>query len=271
MFLLFYDCFCPLFMLRLRSQGVMKVLTEERKTYLLQQIEKEGFIKNTEMAEQLKTSISTVRRDLQELENDGLIRRIHGGAQRITPLMREDSILEKATQHPVEKQKIAQYAARYIEQGDVIFLDAGSTTFEMIPFLHDLSITVVTNSVIHAAALAEQQITTIVLGGLIKPDTKAIINTTAFEQLQSLRFDKCFIGTNSITAQFGYATPDIEEAHIKQLAIQNSQQSFVLADHSKFKKSSFVHFAQLSAARIITDYCPIADASLQNQTTIEEI
>lgn len=250
---------------------MMKVLTDERKNYLLQQIEKEGFIKNTEMAQQLQTSISTIRRDLQELEDNGLVHRIHGGAKGVTPLLHEDSMHEKATKNPLEKQKIARLAAKYVEPNDVIFLDAGSTTFEMIPFLRDSSITVVTNSVIHASALAEQQITTIILGGVIKSNTRAIINTTAFEQLQSLRFDQAFIGTNSISAEFGYATPDIEEAHIKQLAMKNSQHSFILADHSKFGQSSFAHFANLSDAHIITDYCPTKYHHLLNQTTIEEI
>lgn len=245
------------------------MLTEERKEYLLAKVNECGFIKNTEAAKELSTSISTIRRDLQELEDEGLIRRIHGGAQSMTTLLQEDSMVEKSSKNMQAKQKIAQYAAQYVQTEDVIFLDAGSTTFAMIPYLKGLHLTVVTNSVMHANALAEQKIPTIILGGLIKENTQAIVTTTAFEQLRQFRFDKCFIGTNSITT-FGYATPDIEEAKIKQLAIQNSQQAFVLADETKFKHSSFVKFAELSQAEIITNHCNAQSEKIKSLTTIKE-
>lgn len=245
------------------------MLTEERKEFILKTLNQCGFVKSTTLAEELATSLSTIRRDLQELEDEGLIQRIHGGAKTITPLLQEETMSEKASKNIAAKRQIAALAIDEIKPNDVIFIDAGTTTFEMIPLLKDRSVTVVTNSVIHASALAEEKITTIILGGMIKKDTQAIVTTTAFEQLQHFRFDKSFVGVNSIT-HFGYATPDIEEAQMKQLAINHSQKRYILGDSTKFTHSSFVKFADLDEAIILTDELPSDCEKIKTITTVKE-
>lgn len=232
------------------------MLTEERKQTILNRIEQQGIVKNTVLAKELNTSMSTIRRDLQELEEEQLIRRVHGGATKLQPLTKEDSLLDKTSKFVQEKKQIAKMAASYVKDNMVIFLDAGSSTFEMIPYLKQKQLTVVTNSVAHASELIRQHIPTYIIGGMIKENTNAIVNATALAQLREMRFDLSFIGTNSVSEDFGYATTDTEEASIKHLAMTHSHTAYILADHSKFDASSFITFANLDEAILITDDHP---------------
>jgi DeoR family fructose operon transcriptional repressor len=140
-----------------------------------------------------------------------------------------------------------------IEDGDSIYLDAGTTIFEIIPFIKDKEITVVTNGLTHIDALLQTRSKLYILGGEVKVKTSALIGGTALKALEQFRFDKCFIGTNGIHDSLGYSTPDPDEAYVKQKAIEYSDQAFVLADASKFSQTSFSKFANLEDATIITD------------------
>lgn len=249
------------------------MLTNERHQYILNFLEAHGTITIHEIADALTTSESTIRRDLQFLENQKLLLRVHGGAQRKTQLNHEASMTEKREQHCLEKQKIAKFAATLIQDNDTIFLDAGSTTLEMISFLPtDTSLKVVTNAVTHALELLERGIETIILGGTLKQTTNAIVGITAVQQLQQLYFDKAFLGINGIDDQAGYTTPDVEEAFIKKTAVNQSQKNYILADHSKFKQRSFVQVIPLPQAEIITDTCPKGYIKeLRKQTSVKEV
>lgn len=249
------------------------MLTTERHQFILDFLEQNGTITIHEIAATLGASDSTIRRDLQFLEDQGALLRVHGGAKRKTPLIYEATMVEKCTQQQGEKQKIAQFAITLIQEHDTIFLDAGSTTLAMISFLpENLSLKVVTNSVTHALQLLEKGFETIILGGTLKKTTNAILGSTAVQQLQQLYFDKAFLGMNGIDVQAGYTTPDPEEAFIKKTAARQSQKTYVLVDHSKFKQRSFAQVMPLKDAKIITDNCPKDYLkTIQKQTTITEV
>lgn len=249
------------------------MLTTERHQFILDFLEKNGTITIHEIAATLGASDSTIRRDLQFLEDQGLLFRVHGGAKRKTPLVYEATMVEKCTQQPEEKQKIAQFATTLIKEHDTIFLDAGSTTLAMIPFLpENYSLKIVTNSVTHALQLLERGFETIILGGTLKKTTNAILGSTAVHQLKQLYFDKAFLGMNGIEIQAGYTTPDPEEAFIKKTAIKQSQVAYVLVDQSKFKQRSFAQVMPLKEAKIITDSCPKEYLkNIQKQTRIMEV
>lgn len=104
----------------------------------------------------------------------------------------------------------------------------------------------------HVDALTSANITTYVIGGRIKANTKAIVGSVAQENLKQYRFDKCFLGMNGIDIKFGFSTPDPEEAVLKKLAIELAEESFVLADKSKFKETFFAKVAEIENAGIIT-------------------
>jgi DeoR family fructose operon transcriptional repressor len=249
------------------------MLTEERHQRILALLEEAEIIKVSELIQQLQASESTIRRDLQELEASGSLVRIHGGAKKIQQLGFEPNMSEKKQKFLAEKQKIAQYAVSLIKNDEVIYLDAGTTTLEIIPFLASIdNLKVVTNSVKHAALLIDQGINTIILGGTIKISTNAVLGSGACEQLKALRFNRCFIGMNGADLEAGFTTPDPEEAMIKKIALTNSQKAYVLLDHSKFQQTTFAQVAPIEDAEIITDFCPknyLADFS--TKTTIMEV
>lgn len=248
------------------------MLTIERQNQILAALQKQQFVRTNELAEELNTSLSTIRRDLKEMEELGLLRRCHGGAQLVSSRIDEEKLSDKTTFQMEAKLKIGVVAAKKIKPRSVIFLDAGSTTLQMIPHLAGKEITVVTNSIIHANQLMQHHIPTYIIGGMIKENTQAIINTTALEQLQQFHFDYAFVGANAIDVQDGFMTPDPEEASIKKVAIQHSGQAYVLTDHTKFDRSSFVTFSALEDAKIITDFCPeTLRQEIQEKTQLEEL
>jgi DeoR family transcriptional regulator, fructose operon transcriptional repressor len=228
------------------------MLTPERHRIILDLLQRKEVVKIQEFVEATSSSESTIRRDLSQLEKERKLKRVHGGASLLHQRGIELSILEKSTKNLEEKQKIAQYAANLIQEGDCIYLDAGTTTFQMIPFISAKNIKVVTNGLTHLEALLEHQIETYVTGGYVKSKTRALIGRGAQEGLQAYRFDKAFMGVNGIHLDYGYTTPDPEEATVKKLAIHLSEKAFILADHSKFNEFTFSKIADLHEATIIT-------------------
>uniref|UniRef100_C5DAK0 Transcriptional regulator, DeoR family n=1 Tax=Geobacillus sp. (strain WCH70) TaxID=471223 RepID=C5DAK0_GEOSW len=229
------------------------MLTEERHRIILELLAEKEVVKLQELVEATNSSESTIRRDLTQLEKEKKLRRIHGGATLLQKKREELSVLEKSTKHIQEKKRIAEYAASLVQNGDCIYLDAGTTTFEMIPHLHGKDIVVVTNGIMHLDMLLEYDVPTYLLGGFMKKKTKALIGRGALQSLKSYSFDKCFIGANGVHYEYGYTTPDPEEAMVKYTAMQLSQKAYVLADHSKLNESTFAKIAELHEATLITN------------------
>ena len=247
-----YNRFCK------RLQEVLNILKSERKQLILERIQAQQYVRLEELVEILETSESTVRRDLDELENEGKLRRVHGGAESTGNLQLEESILEKSVKNIQEKREIAERANQLIEDGDVIFLDAGTTTGLLIDYLHQENLTVVTNSVHHAVKLVERKIKTIIIGGFVKQSTDASVGAVAIDQIRQLNFDKAFLGMNGIDKHY-LTTPDVEEATIKRTVIDNAKESYVLVDASKIGQLSFVKVAATEKANII---CQTSESSL---------
>lgn len=228
------------------------MLESERHQIILEALKEKNSVKLQELVDLTNSSESTIRRDLTQLEQGKFLKRVHGGAARLQGKLQEPSMTEKSSKNLQAKRQIAQYAGSLVEVGDCIYLDAGSTVFEMIPFL-PTNIVVVTNGLMHANELLEKNIKTFLVGGFAKPTTKAMIGRGALESLEHYRFDKCFMGVNGIHPQFGYTTPDQEEAMIKQQAIFLTREAYVLADETKFSEIAFAKIADLHLATIITN------------------
>ncbi|WP_406548003.1 DeoR/GlpR family DNA-binding transcription regulator [Clostridium ljungdahlii] len=161
---------------------------------------------------------------------------------------------------------MAKFAASYIEEGDCIYLDAGTSTFEMIQYINKKSLIVVTNGLNHINAIIENNINGYILGEKVKNSTKAVIGCDALKSIEKFRFDKCFLGINGIHLKYGFTTPDSEEAILKENAIKHSGQSYILADESKFGEVSFVKVGNLDQASIITN-CKIENYEKYIQKT----
>ena len=229
------------------------MLTEERHRLILELLEEERMVHSQKLMELLAVSESTIRRDLSQLEEQGLLVRVHGGAKRRYTLADEQNVQEKSFKNSQEKQEIAKLAASLIEDGDVVFLDAGTTTVQMIPFIQSKNITVVTNGLVHATSLMEMGISTFLIGGRIKKKTQAVIGPAAAAHLEQYCFTKVFLGMNGVDFTFGYTTPDEEEAIIKRLALSLGSKCYVLADYTKISQVSFCKVADLTEATLITN------------------
>lgn len=229
------------------------MLVSERHQRIMSLLEKNKNVSLQELVDYLSTSESTIRRDLSQLEKANQLKRVHGGASLSHQTRNELSMQEKSAIHLEEKKAIAKYAASLVHDGDCIFLDAGTTTFEIIPFLQANDLIVVTNGLPHLEALFEKDIDTYLLGGFVKKKTKAIVGRSAQDTIRQYRFDKCFIGVNGIHPEYGFTTPDPEEAIIKTMAIKAGQQPYVLGDYTKFNNVTFAKIADVNEAVIITN------------------
>ncbi|WP_044022456.1 DeoR/GlpR family DNA-binding transcription regulator [Bacillus sp. SG-1] len=247
------------------------MLTPERQQIILSLLEEKGVVKLQELIEETDASESTIRRDLIQLEDEKKLKRVHGGASLLQGKRNEPSMTEKTFKNLQDKIQIAKTAASFIKDGDSIFMDAGSTTQQMISFLNQEKLTVVTNGITLIEPLLEKGISTYLLGGMIKGSTRAMIGRSALETLKTYRFDKCFIGTNGVDLDYGYTTPDPEEALIKQAAMNLSQERFVLADHSKIGEVSFSKIAEMEEAVLITNKTSENIQQFQQHTSIKVV
>lgn len=246
------------------------MLTTKRHALIIEQLNKQASITIQELVHLIDASESTIRRDLSELEKKDLLQRVHGGAMRINDTHAELSYQEKVGQKTREKQKIARIAAEQLTDYDVIYLDAGTTTHALIPYLKDRHITVITNGLMHLPELERYQIKTYLIGGHVKHKTGAIVGAVALKQLDTYHFDASFIGTNAIDEQFGYSTPDPEEAEIKHKALTQATRRYVLADETKLHTKSSYQIALLNEAILIIDKLSTSTRTrLEKHTTVK--
>lgn len=245
---------------------VMDMITTQRYELILNFLNDNGNGTINDFVKLTGTSSATIRRDLTHLEDEGLLSRIHGGAT-IDRIEREASYSDKSVMNLKDKIYIAKTAASLIEDGDTLFIDAGTSTYEMLPFINNKNLTIVTNSVTLISSLVRDRHLVYLLGGKVKPTTNAIIGSEAAQKLNSLSFDKCFIGTNGIDRAHGYSTPDNDEAIIKRTALKQSKTKYVLGDASKFYKTAFVKFADLSDAVLITNDTQSDFIKIMNEET----
>ena len=233
-------------------------MVNERQKRILNLLEERGSLSLHELIDYCEVSEATIRRDLTTLEEKNLLYRTHGGAMKRTSARGSEIGVEaKRTEFLPEKKEVAKYLCKNIVQsGQTIYLDAGTSTYEMIDYLRDRKITVVTNSTYHLPRLINNKIHTIILGGTLKHSTQAVIGHTAVEQLKNYSFDMCFVGCNGIDENFGITTADENEAFIKNAAIKNSKRKYVLADRSKFDHRKFHKFAYLEEVTIVSYDAP---------------
>lgn len=247
------------------------MLTEERHSKILDVLTRQRSVNLSELCSLLDTSESTVRRDLAMLSESGMLVKVRGGAMALGESYTEfeHNVEEKSNLFVEEKTAIARYAASLIDDGDFIFLDAGTTTEKIINFIPSKSVTFVTNAFINAKHLAQRGFKVIIPGGEIKASTEAIVGTETVMTLSRYNFTKCFMGVNGISLKGGFSTPDTNEAAVKSAAITHSKDVFVLADHSKFGKITASKFAELKEGLTITDKVP--DKKYLDRINIKEV
>lgn len=230
-----------------------EMLEIEKFDLITKLLKKEKRLSYKDIAFNTNISESTVRRCVDKMSSDGLLVKIKGGAALSEKLNIDIEVHERFIQNISEKQDIANKVQKLIKNGDLIYLDAGTTTFFVIRHLKDRNITVVTNGIMHINELVKYGIKTILIEGEVKHSTKAIVGVEAVNSISKYRFDKCFIGTNGVNLETGYTTPESNEARLKEKVIRHSEEKYILADYTKFNKISNITFADISGCKIITN------------------
>ncbi len=231
------------------------MLTKQRQEIIVRLVEERGSIQVTEVRDLLGASESTIRRDITALDKEGKLVKVFGGAvaagHRMTT--HEYTVAQKADLNLEEKRVIAKYAASLVEPEDFIYLDAGTTTAQIMDFLEERNVTFVTNAVAHAQRLVTLGMKVILVGGELKGSTEAVVGSQAVQMLRNYHFTKGFFGSNGVTKNAGCTTPDPNEAIVKQTAMEQCRTSYVLCDSSKFGNVSSVTFAPFRGTVFVTE------------------
>lgn len=198
------------------------MLTEERRELILDRLEREGKVVAAELSESLAVSPDTVRRDLRELADAKLLRRVHGGA--LPAAVGARPYADRLEQAPEAKAAIARATNRLFRPGQVILLDSGTTTLEVARHLPaDLEATVITNSPPIAVALAgHPRVEVTVVGGMLAKDAQALVGAATVEALRSVRADILVLGVCSLQPEIGITVTELEESYVKRAMIANA-------------------------------------------------
>ncbi len=209
------------------------MLTAERRQRILEQLRRDGKVLATELSTALSCSEDTIRRDLRDLAEAGLLQRVHGGALPSSPAA--TSYAARQRQAPTAKAAIAQAAAGLVRSGQVILLDSGTTTLQVAQRLPlDLRATVITHSPPIAVALAEHPLVeVVVIGGRLFKESLALVGAATVEALHMIRADICMLGVCSLHPEVGISVPDLEEAHVKRAMIAGAAEVVALASAEK--------------------------------------
>ncbi len=232
-----------------------KALAPQRWNSLRALVRDSGVIRVEDLSRRLGVSAATVRRDLDQLEQSGAIRRVHGGAVSVESRLDEPLFEDKTSLAVREKRRIAEAALEFVEAGDTIYLDGGSTVLELARLLRErTNLTVVTNSLHAAHELAGRGPRLIVIGGELRRLSQTLVGPLTRLVLQELHLDKAFMGTIGFALKEGLTTTDPSEAFTKQIVAGQARQVILLADSSKAGKVSFAKAGRWDQVHVlITD------------------
>jgi len=206
-----------------------------------------------QLAELLNVSEMTVRRDLESLEERGFVKRIRGGAVHVnSALLLERSFTDRDQELHGEKAAIGRVAASMVHDGDVIMLDAGTTTLQVARHIQARRLTAVTNSLPVATELAAHEgVSAILLGGNLKPAELCTVGPMVTEYLARLSADTLFLSATGFSLDRGLTDPDIREVEVKAAMMRASRRVVLVADSSKFQAVRFAQIAPLSRLQVL--------------------
>lgn len=232
------------------------MLSVERHQAILDLVEKNDTVQVAELVERFAVSEMTIRRDLDMLQRQGLLRRVHGGAVSNRGRSYEPPYLLRSNERTHEKTRIGRAAAALIKKGDSVMLDVGTTTLEVARHLHDhQDLTIITPCFPIATLLAEHPgIRLILTGGILRQGERSLVGHLAARAVQDFYVDKLFLGAGAVDLDAGFTEFNLEDALVKQAMLCRAKEITALVDSSKFGQIAFTAIAPLQAVhRIITD------------------
>jgi DeoR/GlpR family transcriptional regulator of sugar metabolism len=222
------------------------MLTAQRKQYLMELLRRDGRLVARTLSSELAVSEDTIRRDLREMARDGLLQRVHGGALPASPAMGDFAARSQIA--PGEKSAIGRAAAQLVQPGQVVFIDGGTTTIELVRHLApELKATVVTHSPSIAVELvAHPNIEVIVLGGRLFRHSVVNVGAATIDAIGQVHADLYFMGVCSLHPQAGLSTGDFEEACVKRALCRAAAETIVLASSEKLATASPYQVVELT-------------------------
>ena len=224
---------------------------QKRKNIILNLVEDLGEVNVKELAEQTGTSEITVRRDLVTMAADGLIYRTHGGAMKVELTKTPFDFKNKVAANIEAKDHICRLAAQEIEDGDIIFMDCGSTVFRLCQFIRHKEIRVVTNSLPVVYELTGSAVKVNLAGGEIDKDRLAVHGKIAEEHITRYRANKAFVGVDGISAENGLSAHSEQEAGITLAMAAHADVTYLLCDSSKIGKDKYLQFAPVNLVNVL--------------------
>ncbi|MCF3178256.1 DeoR/GlpR transcriptional regulator [Streptomyces sioyaensis] len=231
----------------------------ERRQLILEMVRANGAVSLRELARVVQTSEVTVRRDVRALEAEGLLDRRHGGAVLPGGFTRESGFPQKSHLATAEKTAIADLAAGFVEEGEAIVVGAGTTTQELARRLARVpGLTVVTNSLLVAQALAHaNRVEVVMTGGTLRGSNYALVGSGAEQSLQGLRVSRAFLSGSGLTAERGLSTSNMLSASVDRALVQAAGEVVVLADHTKLGSDTMFQTVPTDViTRLVTDEPP---------------
>ncbi|MDD4326800.1 MAG: DeoR/GlpR family DNA-binding transcription regulator [Eubacteriales bacterium] len=225
------------------------MLPAERQRMILEQVKKSRTVKVHELSAALFINEATIRRDLNVLEKEGHVKRIYGGAVLASGPDSELPFAYRQVRFAPEKKRIAERAAREVENGDTIFLDSSSTVAFMIPYLEDRKgLRIVTNgakTVLWLASLTDAVI--ISTGGTLRENSLSFAGQNTHANLSEYFFDKVFFSCHAFSTEHGLMDSNEDEARLRKLIVSRSRKAYLLADSSKEGKTSFYKICDMDS------------------------
>jgi len=221
-------------------------MKDRRKDEIIKLLRKNRMLKAGELAEMFQVSMETIRRDLNELEELKMIRRVHGGAVLNTQYGVIPDYTHRITENSTEKTLIGKKAAEFVKDGDCIIIDSGATTFEFSRFLKGKkNLTVFTNSIRIACELErDKEITAIIIGGKVRSSEGITSGCWAEQLLEEIFVDKVFLGVDGILPEHGIMHFNMEEGNLRRMFVKHAKQVFALTDYSKFGKKALYRICE---------------------------
>jgi DeoR family transcriptional regulator, fructose operon transcriptional repressor len=232
------------------------LIPAQRRERIQEYLATHKIVRMDDLCRMLETSEATVRRDLEWLERTGIVERTHGGAILNQRLTLEPEYLLRAQKHPEEKRLIGKLAASLIEDGDVVFINSGTTTTQVIRHIRgNAGITVFSNNVYAALEAREAGFTHYLIGGEFQPHSNSVAGRFASENLRQVYADKAILGVDAVSLLHGCTVPSNPEAEvIKQMIERTHGQIFIVADSSKWGVVSTFQIATIDEIdKLITD------------------
>ena len=242
-----------------------KMTSDARSAYIKERLLESRTVSIGTLVASMNVTEMTVRRDLAKLEEEGYLIRTHGGARRLAPQHQEFCQSHRLLENRAVKEVIGAYAARFVENGDIIIVDASTTTRYMVPYLINKKITVITNQIDVASTFLESKTAEVILlGGKLRKSSNSLVGYDVLSAIKKYNADKIFCSSKALDEWHGLTDVTVEEGEVKRALIQAATECYLLMDNTKLDTAAFYHVVSIDKIDHIITNCRPSDSEHQD-------